>query len=141
MHMLTDLEDTLQSGEEFPGCCGITVTYDFPAIKDLYPDFENEEDRPVKRAEVLADFIKIVGKPGNHLVLISLIDSQLRDGWKGILKEARFRLLFRFRNGAGNIVNLYGQGLTNVPAYKGKPRPKKAIPGRIEDDPFRRFGL
>lgn len=96
--------------DEFPSCCGITIFHAFPFMDE----FEGT------RADLLRDFIKMVGTPRRHLNMIALTDDQLKDGWLSIIRDAGFRRACRFRNGEhGNVVNVYHQVRNeDVPAYK-----------------------
>jgi hypothetical protein len=131
--MNTNLFDMIEEGDDFPGCCGISVTHDFPEMWDVVVPGETQwdpakrrnivvtKDRPATAAEIAEDMLERFGQPENHLHLVSLIDCQLQDGWLGVLRKAGFKRLARFRNGIGNVVNLFGHAETEgVPAYVGR---------------------
>lgn len=112
--------------DQFPGCCGITVKFDFPDLDACDDEAERQEDISAVMDELTIAKSKIM--------MVALTDDQLKEGWFYVLRKLNYRRVARFRNGnTGNIINVYvGQHETNVPPpYKGKSKPKAKAKPRI----------
>ena len=101
--------------EQLSGCCGAYVISEFEDII-AYGDGKRKD-----ALEALKD--EIDNLPSGKLIVATLIDSQLKDGWKSILEEVGFRRVARWINSNhGNVCNLYvmQNGCNPAPKYKGR---------------------
>lgn len=106
--------------EELTYCCGACEIGGFEYRDDYDGSYK---DQTAAMAEELAGKIGTV--PNGKLVVLTLIDSQLKDGWKYVVEKAGFKLVQRWINSNhGNVCNLYvmQKGCTPAPKYKGKER-------------------
>lgn len=89
--------------DEFPGCCGIDIIYDFE-------DLESHALDPDERKSQIESFLgELPDEKGDRLYLVALTDQQLSTGWRGVLRKKGFRQYVRFINkNTGNYVTLFG---------------------------------
>ena len=101
------------------GCCGAYEIYEFENI-DSYDGENFKEQRANARTALMTEISNV---PSGKLMMITLIDSQLQDGWLSIVRELGFRRIARWINSNhGNVCNLYVKenNCTPAPKYKGR---------------------
>lgn len=104
--------------ESLPGCCGAYVITDFEEIGDgEYYDCRNDAKDALLR--------ELFDLPRGKLIVATLIDQQLHNGWLSILHEVGFHRVARWINSNhGNACNMYVLELSCNPAPKYKGRGK-----------------
>lgn len=104
--------------DEFAGCCGIVVLFDFPDLDAMDKD---------EKEEAVSDVSTSLTIPGGKVTMVALTDDQLHSGWRHVLRKIGYRRVSRFCNMGGNVVNVYvGQSEKNTPPpYKAKKAKSK----------------
>jgi hypothetical protein len=116
--------------EQFPGCCGAFVLYEFDDLSNA--DDSDEDGWDNTRADMIQEFHDSISSCGSgKLICATLIDSQLHQGWLSILHKAGFKRVARWtNNNHGNVCNLFTmyKGNDVSPPYRRRMKKAKAKP-------------